>query len=120
MTEIGEILIEEEIEEVKAPEYEAFLNAAQVEALQKAGLIDKLSVRRATDEELIKLDGIGPATIIKLRDWCVDEVAEGDAISLRNLALNANGERLDVLPGDVIPARFGAARQVEKGKATWR
>lgn len=120
MTEIGEILIEEEIEEEKAPEYEAFLNAAQVEALQKAGFIDKVTVRRATDEELIKLNGIGPATIIKLRDWCIGEVAEGDAVSLRCLSLNANGEILDVNPGDIIPAKFGAARQVEKGKASWK
>ena len=124
MTEIGEILIEEEIEEEvveekEAPEYEKFLNKGQVEALKKAGLVDKISIRAASDEDLIKLDGIGAATVVKLREWGVGDVKEGDAISLRCLVLKREDEVLEVAPGDIIPARFDAARAVEKGQATW-
>ena len=95
------------------------LKEAQIEALEEADLMDKQSVRAASDETLIKIQGIGPATIIKLREWSVTEVDDGDAISLRFLLLKNSGERLDVAPGDVIPARFGAARHVETGKARW-
>ncbi len=119
MTEIGEILVEEKVEEVKVPDYEKFLKSAQVEALQNAGYKDELSIRAASDEELIKLDGIGPATIIKLREWGVIKVEKGDAIAKRFLVLKCGDERLDVRPGDVIPARFGAEEIVESGKATW-
>lgn len=120
MTEIGEILVEEEVEEVKVPEYEKFLKPAQVKALQNAGFPDKLSIRAASDEELIKLDGIGPATIIKLREWGVIKVEKGDAIAKRFLVLKCGDERLNIRPGDVIPSRFGAEEIVKKGKASWQ
>ena len=119
MTEIGEILIEEEVEEVEVPEYDKFLKPAQVDALLGSGYANKHSVRTASDEDLIKLSGIGAATVIKLKEWAVGEVSEGDAISKRHLALKANGERLDVAPGDIIPAKFGAEEIVKSGKATW-
>lgn len=103
MTEIGEILKE-----------------AQVEALEKAGLVDKVSIRAASDEDLIKIDGIGPATVIKLREWGVIEVEKGDAVAKRFLVLKCAGEDpLNVKPGDIIPARYGAEVVVKSGKATW-
>ena len=124
MTEIGEILIEEEVEkvvkEVEVPEYEKFLKKEQVEALQKAGFVDKKAVRAASDEDLVKVAGIGAASVIKLREWAIGKVDAGDAISKRFLALKCGEESLDVRPGDIIPAKFGAERQVEKGKATWQ
>jgi hypothetical protein len=50
----------------------------------------------------------------------VIKVEKGDAIAKRFLVLKCDGERLDVRPGDVIPARFGAEEIVGKGKASWQ
>ena len=104
MTEIGEILNEKQLEEI-----------------EKAGLDDKIALRAISDEELVKTPGIGLATAQKLRDWSVFDVPEGDAISLRCLVFaDEDGEQITILPGDIIPAKYDAARAVEKGQATWR
>lgn len=103
MTEIGEIL-----------------NEKQLEALKQAGLDNRIAVRAATDEQLVKVNGIGAATVIKLREWSVYDVEEGHAIAKRYLCLKNGKERLDVRPGDSIPPEFGAAEMVDKGMAEWR
>jgi len=102
MTEIGEIL-----------------NKKQLEAMEKAGFSEKIAIRAASDSQLVAVDGIGAATVVKLREWSIYELPEGDAVAHSCLILKDGDERLQVLPGDIIPARFGAARQVEKGRATW-
>lgn len=125
MTEVGKTQIEEVMEEraiaeKPMPEYAKFLKEEQVTELIKAGYTDKLSIRAASDEELIKVNGVGPATILKLREWGVVEVEKGDAVAKRFLALRDGADSLDVRPGDIIPARFGAERWVKSGKATWK
>ena len=104
MTDISEILKDEQLEE-----------------LEKAGLYDKAKIRAASDEELVGVRGIGLATAEKLREWAIpEEMADGDAISKRFLVLKHGAERLDVRPGDLIPAKFGAENCVKSGKATWK
>jgi hypothetical protein len=104
MTEIGEIL-----------------NEKQLEAMKKAGFADKIAIRAASDEDLIKVEGIGPATIIKLREWGIEEAGAGNAVSRRFLVLKCKGkEALSVRPGEIIPAEYGADEMVEKGLATWQ
>lgn len=128
MTEVGKTQIEEggkemdkrALAEKPMPGYASFLKEEQVAELVKAGLNDKVSIRAASDEDLVKIDGIGAATVLKLREWSIIEVAEGDAVSKRFLVLKDGEDRLDVRPGDVIPARFGAERWVKSGKATWQ
>lgn len=44
------------------------LTDAQREALEEAGLYDVERIHEATDEELRSINGIGPATLQKLRD----------------------------------------------------
>ena len=105
----------------KNPEFAGLLKEDQVIAMLNAGFESKLSVRAASDEELIKIDGIGAATVIKLREWSVFEVPEGDAISLRHLALNDGTDTpYNVNPGDIIPAHLGAEDQVNAGRAIWK
>ena len=121
MTEIGEILIEEEVVEPKSPDYEAFLNKPQVEALVKAGFVDKQSIRAASDEDLVGVQGIGAVAVVQLRKWAVPEkLQKGDAISQRCLVFaDENGFAVEILPGEIIPAKYNAARCVEKGQAVW-
>ena len=127
MTETGNVLndLVEDVMEVKAvekkevPEFAKFLKEEQVAALVKAGYVDKLSVRAASDEQLVKVEGIGAATVMKLREWGISEVEKGNAIARRFLVLKCGDETLDVRPGDIIPAKFGAKEVVEKGKASW-
>ena len=123
MTEIGKLQIEEVVEEVEevTPEYPAFLDKKQVASLEKARIVDKFSVRAASDEQLVKLEGIGAATVIKLREWAVGAVPKGDAIAMRVLVFpDENGDPVEFLPGDIIPAEYGAEEQVKKGKARWQ
>jgi len=125
MTEVNETQIEqieeEVIEEViPEPEYEKFLKAGQVEALKKAGLVSKKSIRAASDEELVKLNGVGLSTASKLKEWATGEVKEGEAISNSTVVFaDKNGDPIEVKPGDVVPAEH-AERMVEKGRARWQ
>ena len=104
MTEIGEILKDD-----------------LVELLGKLGLDNYEAIDAASDEELRKVPGIGPATLAKLRAWVPDsapipEGAPRECVSLRYLVF---GEGLSVRPGDVIPDEY-AHEQIEKGNARWR
>jgi len=104
----------------KAPAYSGLLKAEQESALVEEGLLNKEDIRAASDEELIKIKGVGLAAVQKLRDWSVKDLKKGNAIARRYLALKCDGETLDVSPGDEIPARFGAEEAVAKNKATWK
>jgi len=131
MTEIGEIreiddIMEERVEAEQEAEkpiegFEKFLKPAQADALKEARFVDKKSIRAASDEDLVKVNGIGAVAVVKLREWAVpEELKEGDAISLRCLVFaDEDGFPVNILPGDIIPAKFDAARCVEKGQAVW-
>ena len=103
MTEIGNILTK-----------------ATIELLEKLELDDLEKLQAMTDAELRQIQGIGPATIEKIRKVQPepDAVAKDDAakcVSLRHLVLP--GE-LNIAPGDEIPPEW-ADEMVEKGKARW-
>lgn len=123
---IAKVMEERAIAE-KAPEYAEIVNPAQVEALLAEGLESKEDIRALTDEELVKIDGIGAATVTKLREWGIEDVEKGNAIARCFLALKSSNERdengdklrLNVRPGDVIPTEYGAEELVEKGQASW-
>ena len=137
MTKIGndqivekDKLSEEQIDEIadamekralaeKEPAFARLLKPEQVTALQLAGLFSMEDVRAATDEKLMGVKSVGLAAVQILRDWSSEDIEKGDAVARRYLALIDGKDSLDVSPGDIIPARFGAAEQVEKGKATW-
>ena len=104
----------------KLPEYAELLKDEQVEAMLKAGLESKADVRAASDESLMGIKGVGLSALNKLRELSSADVGKGNAIARRYLALNNGEETLDVSPGDIIPAKFGAKEQVEKGKASWQ
>ena len=135
MTELGNEQIEEmsdeqidKIAEVmerralaeKAPGYSGLLKPEQEKALMDAGLMSKEDVRAASDEDLIKVKSVGLAAVQILRDWSVKDLGKGSAIARRYLALKDGADRLDVSPGDVIPAGFGAQEAVDKGQAAWQ
>ena len=104
MAEIGEIL-----------------NVSQVQALNNHSLYTKEDIREQTDEQLLSIEGIGKAALKKLREGIKRLPSiEGDAISLVYMSIRKDGERLNVSPGDVIPAKFDAKTRVEQGKARWR
>lgn len=134
MTENGELenvtLSDDQIEKIASimekrsaaeaqAEFADLLRPDQVEALIKAGIKSKEDIRAASDEELVNIKGIGAVSVASLREWSIGGVEKGAAISKRFLVLTNGAERLDVRPGDVIPAEFGAARAVEKGQAYW-
>lgn len=62
-----------------------------------------------SDEELLKIRGIGPATLEAIRDV--------KAVSVRFIDL---GGGYNVAPGNVIPQEYGPAEYVKKGWAEWR
>jgi hypothetical protein len=105
MTEIGEILN----------------NDSLVELLEKLNLASYEAIAETSDEELLQIAGIGPATLKRLRAWeqtppSVKKEDASECIAIRYLVLP--GE-LNIAPGDVIPPEF-ADEQVAKGKARWR
>ena len=104
----------------KQPAYAKLLKPEQVEAMLMVGIESIEDVRAASDEELVKIKGIGLSALNKLREWSSADVGKGNAVARRYLSLKNGEETLDVRPGDIIPARFGAAEQVEKGKASWQ
>ena len=104
MAEIGEIL-----------------NVGQMQALNNHTIYTKEDVRGQSDEQLLSIEGIGVATVKKLRGVSArPEVVDGDAISLKYLVIRKGDKKLSVSPGDVIPAEFDARTRVEQGKARWR
>ena len=104
MTEIGEIL-----------------STNQLTELYNQDITDKKAVRGVTDEQLLSIEGIGPAAVGKLREWAKrSAIAEGDAISFGYMVIRKGEETLNVAPGDVIPAKYDAKTRVEQGKARWR
>jgi len=104
ITELGEILSNNELA-----------------SLINLGIQTAEDVRNAEDEKLMEVKGIGPATVSKMRQWAeLPPAQEGEALSTRYMLLKAGGEKLDVAPGDVIPAKFGAEELVKEGKARWR
>jgi len=107
MTEIGEIL-----------------NDEVVEMMQKLGLDTPQAVASASDEDLLKISGIGPATLKKLRAWeekppVVEKKDAKEAVSLYCIVVRDGDERVTIQPGDVLPVDM-AEKQVEKGRARWR
>ena len=104
----------------KLPAFAKLLKPEQVDAMLEAELATKEDIRAASDEDLIKVKGIGLATVQALRDWSVEDLEKGNAIARRFLVLRCGDESLDVRPGDIIPAKFGAKEQVERGKASWQ
>ena len=132
MTELGDKVLEDsqidKIAEVmekralaeKHPAYAHLLKPEQVEAMVKAELMSKEDIRAASDEDLIKIRGVGLAAVQSLRDWSVEDLGKGNAIARRFLVLKDGDDSLDVRPGDVIPARFGAENMVKAGKASWQ
>ena len=99
----------------------SILNQTQIANLASAGIHDKEELRAVSDEILNEIEGIGSATVKKLREWAErPEVKQGDAISLCYLSIREGDKRLNVSPGDVIPAEFDAETRVAQGKARWR
>lgn len=103
MTEIGEIL-----------------NDDLVELLEKLGLASMEKIAGCSDEELLAIPGVGPATLKKLRTWkpeskVMEKKDARECVSMRFLAFGD----LNVAPGDIIPPEY-ADEQVAKGKARWR
>ena len=107
MTEIGEIL-----------------NEDVVEMMEKLGLDTPEAVASASDEVLLKISGIGPATLKKLRAWegkpaVVEKKDAKEAVSLYCIVVRDGDKRRTIFPGDVLPPEL-ADRQVQKGRARWR
>lgn len=98
------------------------LQSNQIANLSSMGFNTKLDIREASDDELLNVPQIGPATLDALREWAKLPPQKGkEAISRRFLLLkNADGGRLDVRPGDIIPEEFDPETQVKDGKAEWR
>ena len=104
MAEIGEIL-----------------NLEQCQALNSNSIYTREDIREQSDEQLLLIPGIGPAALKKLREIAkLPEKADGDAISFGYMVIRKGEKRLNVAPGDVIPAEFDAKTRVEQGKARWR
>jgi hypothetical protein len=133
MTELGkeQIINDSQIDKIaevmerralaeKQPAFAHLLKPEQVEAMVKVGLMDKEDIRSASDEDLIKIKSVGLAAVQILRDWSVEDLKKGTAIARRYLVLKDGKDRLDVSPGDEIPARFGAEEMVAAGKASWQ
>ena len=62
-----------------------------------------------TDEELLDIKGIGPATLEKIRDMKV--------VSTKFLHV---GGGYNVAPGDVIPEEYDPVKYVKRGQAEWQ
>lgn len=105
MTKIGEVL-----------------QANQISNLSSRGYNTKLDIREASDEELMRVSEIGPASLEKLREWAKLPPKKGkEAVAKRFLLIkNEKGEQLSVRPGDLIPEDFNPEEYVNKRQATWR
>lgn len=118
LDKVAEIMEKRVTAEANA-EFAKMLKPEQVEALIKAGFKNKEKIRAASDEDLVAVKGIGIAAAQVLRDWATGGVKKGDAIATRYLVLKNGAEKLNVVPGQVIPAEFGAEEAVKKGQAYW-
>ena len=99
------------------------LNEKQSELFEQLGL-GYAEIVAMEDADLLSIPGIGPSTIKKIREYVTPEpvVEKKDAkgaVSMRYLVIKDGDFRVNIAPGDEIPAKF-AEEQVAQGKARWR
>ena len=99
------------------------LQSNQIANLASRGYHTKQDIREASDDDLLDVPGIGPATLESLRELVKLPPKKGkQGIAKRFLVLrhNETGKPLGFSPGDVIPEEYDPETQVKQGKAKWR
>jgi len=67
---------------------------------------------KVTDDEILAVDGVGPATLEKVRNARV--------IAKKHLTITKGNTAYNASPGDVIPEGYDRVYYVRKGLAEWR